>query len=384
MGKNVNLLVIGAGPFGLAMAAYAQHLGIGYMIVGKPMEFWKANMPKGMYLRSASDWDLDSLNVHTIEKFLDTQSLTLADVEPLSLQFYLAYTQWFQEQKRIDAVRVYVRRLDDVNGDENRFQAMTDDGQTIVAKHVVLAVGFKYFKHMPPELVKRLPPGRFSHTCDLVDFKSLKGKRCLILGGRQSAFEWAASINEDGAAAVHVAYRHDTPAFEAADWSWVSPLVGAMVDNPGWFRTLSPDDKETVSHRLWAEGRLKVQPWLESRLKAPTIRLWPMTQLVACAELPNRDLSVQLDNGETITVDHIILATGYKVKIEQVPFLAGGNLLDRLATRNGFPILDEHFQTNLPGLFITSIPAIQDFGPFFGFTVSVRTSAALIGRAIAC
>jgi hypothetical protein len=71
------------------------------------------------------------------------------------------------------------------------------------------------------------------------------------------------------------------------------------------------------------------------------------------------------------------------VKIEQVPFLAQGNVLDRLATRNGFPILDEHFQTNVPGLFITSMPAAQDFGPFFGFTVSVRTSAALIGQAIA-
>ena len=384
MVKNVNLLIIGAGPFGLAMAAYAQHLGIGYVIVGKPMEFWKANMPKGMYLRSASDWHLDPLNVHTIEKFLETQSLTPADVDPLSLQFYLAYTQWFQEQKRIDAVPVYVLRLDDVNGDENRFQAMTDDGRTIVAKHVVLAVGFKYFKHLPPELVKRLPADRFSHTCDLVDFKSLKAKRCLILGGRQSAFEWAALLNEDGAAAVHVAYRHDTPAFEAADWSWVSPLVAAMVDNPGWFRTLSPEDKEIVSHRLWAEGRLKVEPWLESRLKTPIIRLWPRTQLVACTELPNRDLAVQLDNGETITVDHIILATGYKVKIEQVPFLARGNILDRLATRNGSPILDEHFQTNVPGLFITSMPAAQDFGPFFGFTVSVRTSAALIGQAITC
>jgi len=45
-------------------------------------------------------------------------------------------------------------------------------------------------------------------------------------------------------------------------------------------------------------------------------------------------------------------------------------------------VIDEHFQTNLPGLFITSMAAGQDFGPFFGFTIAVRTSAKLIGKAI--
>ena len=64
-------------------------------------------------------------------------------------------------------------------------------------------------------------------------------------------------------------------------------------------------------------------------------------------------------------VDAIILATGYRVQIGQVPFLAQGSILNRLTTHNGFPKLDEQFQTNIPGLFITSLPATQDFGPFF-------------------
>ncbi|HEX5691048.1 MAG TPA: hypothetical protein VFX76_13635, partial [Roseiflexaceae bacterium] len=67
----------------------------------------------------------------------------------------------------------------------------------------------------------------------------------------------------------------------------------------------------------------------------------------------------------------------------QVPFLAKGNIAAALATRNGFPVLDERFQTNLPGLFITSMAANQDFGPFFAFTISTRTSAKVIGEAIA-
>ena len=110
--RKAHLLIVGAGPFGLAMAAYASHLGIEHLIVGKPMGFWKANMPKGMYLLSACDWHLDPLNVDTIEKFLRTKGLSTTDVEPLSLELYLSYVHWFQEQKQISVLSALVRRLE--------------------------------------------------------------------------------------------------------------------------------------------------------------------------------------------------------------------------------------------------------------------------------
>jgi FAD-dependent urate hydroxylase len=380
---NVNLLIIGAGPFGLAMAAYAKHLGIDHAIVGKPMEFWSQNMPRGMYLRSTSDWHFDPLGIYTIEKFLETQSLKPADVEPLTLQFYLSYAQWFQNQTKIQALPRFIQRLDSIADDAQRFQATTVDGKIIKAQNVVVAPGFRYFQHRPADLVARLPAGRFSHTCDLTDFTDLKGKRCLIIGGRQSAFEWAALLHESGAASVHVSHRHESPAFKAADWSWVSELVEAMVENPNWFGQLSQEEKDAVSRRLWAEGRLKVEPWLETRIMNDVVKLWPQTEVIACNVQPNGEMEVKLSNGETLPVDHIIMATGYKVRIDKVPFLAQGNMISKLAVQNGFPVLDAHFQTNLPGLFITSIPATKDFGPFFAFTVSVRTSAKLIGQAIA-
>ena len=380
--RRVGLLIIGAGPFGLAMAAYAKHLGIDYLILGKPMDFWKANMPAGMYLRSAWDWHLDPMEVNTIEKFLATRGLRPADVEPLSLDFYLSYTQWFQEQKEIDAVPMLALRLDWNPGEDFPFCATLDHGDAISAKHVVIAVGFKYFKHLPRELTERLPAARWAHTCDLVDFTGLKGKRVLILGGRQSAFEWAALVSEAGAAEVHVSHRHDSPEFAASDWSWVNPLVEAMADNPSWFRSLPQEQKDAINRRMWAEGRLKVEPWLKSRVLKDTIKLWPRTQVVKCDELPDGDVAVKLDHGQTLIVDHIILATGYKAEIGQIPFLAQGNLLSKLNVKDGFPVLDQHFQTNLPGLFFTSMAAAQEFGPFFAFTIAARTSAKLIGQAI--
>ena len=112
------------------------------------------------------------------------------------------------------------------------------------------------------------------------------------------------------------------------------------------------------------------------------VKLLPYREIVDCKKLPGDELEVVFNNGIIITVDHIILATGYKVMINKVPFLAKGNILSKLAIQSNFPVLDEHFQTNLPGLFITSMPASQDFGPFFGFTITVRTSAKLIGEAL--
>src|SRR5215212_3999208 len=282
MTEKTNLLIVGAGPFGLAMAAHAADLGIAHLVVGKPMEFWKHHMPAGMLLRSASDWHLDVASRDTIERFLAEQGLTPADVEPLSRDFYIAYGQWFQERKQITPIERYVRTLDYQVDGEPGFRATLDDGSTITARHVLLAVGCRYFCHVPDDLAALLPVGRFAHSCELVDFAGLRGKRCLILGGRQGAYEWAALVHEAGAAAVHVAHRHPVPAFAAADWSWVPPLMETLADNPAWFRQLSQAEQDQVSYRLWAEGRLKIEPWLEARVVTEGVQLWPATQLAAC------------------------------------------------------------------------------------------------------
>jgi cation diffusion facilitator CzcD-associated flavoprotein CzcO len=341
------------------------------------MEFWRQNMPKGMFLRSACDWHLDPLNINTINSYLQSQGKTSRDVEPLSLDFYLSYAAWFQKQKNIQPLPVYIQRLMHAS---DHFVATTFDGDVIKSRKVVLAPGFKHFAHVPEDFKAKLPAGSFKHTAEFVDFGDAKDKRYLIIGGRQSAFEWAALLLEAEAAAVHLSHRHASPAFAAADWSWVNPLVDGMVENPSWFRSLSPVEKDAISHKQWAEGRLKVEPWLASRLADERVRVWPQTEVLSCIQQENGELAVVLTNGETFNVDNVILATGYKVNIARLPFLAAGNLLAQLETRDGFPVLDDHLETSVPGLFITSMPASQDFGPFFGFTVSVRTSAKLICR----
>jgi cation diffusion facilitator CzcD-associated flavoprotein CzcO len=381
MESHIPLLIIGAGPFGLAMAAYAQQKNIQHIVLGKTMDFWKTNMPKGMHLRSACDWHYDPFDQDTFECYLETRNLKPADVEPLALDFYLSYVEWFVKQKRIKVLPVWVEKLNFIHDTSPFFEAVLQDGKALTAKNVVLALGFRYFKNIPESYSALFPAAQFAHTCDLVDLAPLKGKRVLIIGGRQSAFEWAALLHEQGADAVNLSFRHPAPSFQQADWSWVNPIVDGMVENPGWFRRMTEDEKKQVNQRLWAEGRLKLEPWLAARIATDVIRVFPESYITGCRELPNHELEVSLDS-QTLVVDQVILATGYKVSVEQIPLLNQGNILAQLETRNGFPVLDEHFQSNLPGLFFTSMCATQDFGPFFAFTAAIRASAKLIGAVL--
>ena len=121
--NTTNLLIIGAGPFGLSMASRARHLGIDHIIVGDPMGFWHAHMPSGMYLRSACDWHLDPQDQDTIESFLRIERLTPKDVEPLALDRYLQYARWFQKRQQTDTWPVSVQKLDRLENGHNRFRA---------------------------------------------------------------------------------------------------------------------------------------------------------------------------------------------------------------------------------------------------------------------
>lgn len=375
-GAHTSLLIIGAGPFGLAMSAHAQDLGIDHTVIGQPMSFWRKHMPANMILRSGCEWHLDPAGQFTLEHFLVSQNLTPSDAIPLTLGLYLEYAEWFQQKKDIKPLPASVTRLD---GSGGKLQATLADGPTITADRVLLALGFAPFAYIPEELAVQLPSERSSHTCDSVVPEQFTSQRILIVGGRQSAFEMAALLAEAGAATVHVCHRHESPEFTPSDWSWVDPLLERTAREPGWFRNLPENKRQALNTRFWSEGRLKLEPWLGPRVQHKAITLHPCTQVIGADEKGD-SLHVRLNNGETVETDHIIYATGYKVNLDHVLMLVSGNLLDKIDCCNGFPVLDDHLQTSVPGLCITSLPATRDFGLFFAFTAAVRASAHIMGN----
>ena len=372
--NQVQLLVIGAGPYALSIAALARERGIGTVVLGRPMGFWRDNMPEGMFLRSGPDWHLDGAAVHTLEAYLEDQGIRPGEVDPIPVGVFLDYAAWFKRAKGIEVREEFVDTLVKADG---RFEATLRSGERIRADAVVAAPGIRHYASVPG-WASSLPPGLAAHTCDLVRFDDMAGARVLIIGGRQSAYEWAALIREHGAARIDIVHRHDIPRFERVSWKFVDAHVEQTIAVRGYWRNLPTSGQDAIARRFWEVGRLTLEYWLTPRLAWDGIRRWPGTEVVEVTPAGDDELRVLLSNGTGLAVDRVVFGSGYRAELTKVPYLAG--VLKHVKVSNGFPVLDEAFQTSLDGLYVTGFSATQDFGPFFGFVKGSPAAATLIAR----
>ena len=366
---DTGLLVIGAGPYAYSAAAYARERGIDTRIVGRPMGFWRDQMPMDMYLRSGSDWSLDAGGEHSFEAYFEERGLVPEDHDPIPIGVFLDHTDWFAEQKRLDVEEIFVDALTEADG---HFCAAMSDGSTITTEKVLAAPGIAHFAQRP-EWYDALPGDRRSHTSELVAFDDLAGARVAVIGGRQSAYEWAALLCDHGAERVDVVHRHATPAFERVSWAFVDPCVEQTLTHRGWWRSLTPEQQQAIAREFWQVGRLTLEHWLVPRLRPEVVRSHPLTEVV---QVDAGDVvRLTLSDGEVLEVDHVTCASGYRSDLAAVPYLQG--VLERVAVTDGFPDLSPGFEATLPGLFVTGFASTRDFGPFYGFTKGCPSSARI-------
>ena len=103
--NQTQLLVIGAGPYALSVAALARERGIQTVVLGRPMGFWRQNMPEGMFLRSGPDWHLDPAAVHTLEAYLEQRGIRPDEVDPIPVGVFLDYADWFRSARESRSAR---------------------------------------------------------------------------------------------------------------------------------------------------------------------------------------------------------------------------------------------------------------------------------------
>jgi cation diffusion facilitator CzcD-associated flavoprotein CzcO len=378
MSDHTDLLVIGAGPYAYAATAYARERGIRIHIVGIPMAFWREQMPTDMYLRSGPDWHLDVSGKDTFAAYFEDRGLRPEDFDPVPISVFLDHTDWFAERKKLDIDERLVDTLTKPNG---TFVATMEDGSAITADHVLAVPGIRHFVNLP-NWYDDVPPNRRSHTSEMVSFDDLAGARVVIIGGRQSAYEWAALLCDHGAERVDLVHRHATPTFAKVSWAFVDPYVEQTVVQRGWWRRLPPEEQTRIAQEFWQVGRLTLEPWIVPRLLPDVVTSHPNRYVTAAggasgqsAESGDAEVRLTLSDRSTLTADHVVFASGYRADLARVPYLSG--VIDQISVTDGFPDLSEGFETSLAGLWITGFASTRDFGPFYGFTKGCPSSARI-------
>ena len=132
------VLIIGAGPFGLSLAAYLRRCHIRYLMIGKPALFWKVCSP-GALLTLASDWHLDPHGVDTVDAFRQVQKTASKRSESTACDSFPHCVRWFQQQKQLEILPWHVERVMPQN---EGFVATMQNGEQIATPNVVMATCF--------------------------------------------------------------------------------------------------------------------------------------------------------------------------------------------------------------------------------------------------
>ena len=204
------VLIIGAGPYGLSISTHLRGRGIDHLIVGRPMDSWRTHMPAGMYLKSepyGSDMSCPQAGFD-LEGY--SRSERIEGIErgtPLPVERFLDYADWYIKQLVPGVSDVTATEIKAVNGG---FRVAFADAEPVAARRVVIATGVLPHFYIPAEL-SCLPPELVSHTIDHRHFDQFRGRRVAIVGGGSSALETAALVHEAGGEAQLVVRCPDSP-----------------------------------------------------------------------------------------------------------------------------------------------------------------------------
>jgi FAD-dependent urate hydroxylase len=364
--RMLDLAIVGAGPYGISLAAHANKAGLSNRVFGLPMDFWQSKMPPNMFIRTLLEYtnlsDPDIL--FTLNRFQEERGLDLS--YPLPRSIFVDYGKWFIEKSDISIEKVFIKNI---IKDNCYFVLETENKNFVDAKNVIIAVGLTNTQYIPSVLA-HLPKEFLSHTADNTRFEQFKNQHVVVIGGGQSAWEAAALLHQANAR-VDLIYRRShrlTPdenmnakQSEIADKFFYYPKEKKMEVKHQF-------EKPTVSDFLvpLVEGKVTQRPG---------------RYIINTTITKENKIQVLLNDHTTLWANHIIAATGYRFNPHKLPFLE--SIIDKIGVTEALdPIVDENFQSTLPNLFFAGPATATCHGPAFRFISGVKRTSEVIIKGI--
>ncbi|MFF8956581.1 NAD(P)-binding domain-containing protein [Streptomyces sp. NPDC014894] len=375
-----DMAVIGAGPYGLSIAAHAAAAGMSLKVFGRAMASWRDHMPEGMYLKS-EPWSSnlsDPAGAHTLRHFSEENGFDAVHGRPLPIAAFTEYGMWFAEHA-VPAVDERTVTLVAPAGDG--FRVETADGERMTARTVVIAVGVMPFVNLPEQL-RALPGPRVSHSSGHRDLSGFRDQDVTVLGAGQAALETATLLAEQGARPRLVARRGrlnwntpPEPLQRGLMRSLRTPHSGLGTGWTSWVwsetpwavRKLPASTREHIARTALGPAGAW---WLRERYERRVPALLGHGLRSAEARGDRVLLTLAAPDGEPVAVetDHVVAATGFTPDLERLELL-DSSLRRAVVTVGGgrAPELGAGFESSCPGLFFAGLLAAPSFGPSMRF-----------------
>jgi cation diffusion facilitator CzcD-associated flavoprotein CzcO len=391
----LNTAIIGAGPYGLSIAAHFRRRGIAFRIFGRTMDSWLAHMPKGMMLKSdgfaSNIYDPES--AFTLEKFCAGSGIDYAHTGvPVKIDTFTSYGLAFRDRMVPELEGRIVTGVERVPGG---FRLQLEDGETFDARNVVLAVGITHFDYVPENLA-HLPEEFVTHSARHREVEPFRGRDVVVVGGGASALDLAGLLKEAGAN-VQLASRRKELVFHSQPTGKPRSFLQQLRHpnsglGPG-MRSRFYADAPAAFYYLPEQLRLKIVGralgpsggWF---IRDKVIGKMPLHLGHTPQEAKIKDgkvhLTLRSDDGSTreLVTEHVIAATGYKVDLDRLQFLST-EIRSKVKVINRSPVLSSNFESSVPGLYFAGVSAANSFGPVMRFAFGAGFAARTLTRALA-
>lgn len=389
-----NIAIVGAGPYGLSIAAYLRARGIDFRIFGSPMRTWSSQMPRGMRLKSegfASSL-YDPSSTLTLGRYCQEKGIPYADVGlPVPLETFVAYGLEFQKRFVPELENKLVTSIRRSSGG---FEIHLENDEIVSARKIVIAVGLSFFENVPPVL-SQLSDTFVTHSSRHNAPAQFAGREVVVVGAGASALDLAALLHQAGASVQLVARKpvirfHDPAQIPRPLMDRIHyPMTGI---GPGWklvFCAYAP----LVFRQLPEQVRLDAV----RRILGPAPGWFIKPQVVgkipfnlgvdiSKAEVSHGRVSLELTDQtgarRTLAADHVIAATGYKVDLRRLTFF-DPEIQTKIRSVEQTPVLSSNFESSVPGLYFVGTSAANTFGPLMRFAFGARFTARRLTRHLA-